>query len=432
MPEDINFFDGVYSQRQFTRYKTDPVPKEAIDKVIEAATKAPNGGNAQPWHFVAVTDRNLVEEVGRHYREQWLANTGGGVQGEKSPPGEPRVYQFARYLANHIHESPALLIACADHSRGYMPYTPGEPIVQGRYASSLWLAVQNMFLAARAQGLGTRICGIGRREQEVKEILGLPDYMETVVLSPLGCPRGKFGPADRMPASQFTHYNHWGNRPNGDFKTDGAGTEIGLMEAMNTQRQMTRYKPDPVPIEAINKMIEAATKAPSGANCQAWEFMVITEPDLISEVSRHYREQWLGSRGGSPEGPPDEPRVYQFARYLANHIHESPALMLVCVDHKRGFIPYNADEPLSRDRYASSIWLAIQNLFLAGRTLGLGTRLTTTHIAREPQIKELLGIPDHVETVMLTPVGYPRGRFGAPDRLPPSEVSSYNRFGNKG
>ena len=68
------------------------------------------------------------------------------------------------------------------------------------------------------------------------------------------------------------------------------------MEAMNTQRQMTRYKSDPVPIEAINKMIEAATKAPSGANCQAWEFMVITEPGLVSEVSRHYREQWLGSR----------------------------------------------------------------------------------------------------------------------------------------
>ena len=178
MPEDINFFDGVYSQRQFTRYKTDPVPKEAIDKVIEAATKAPNGGNAQPWHFVAVTDRNLVEEVGRHYREQWLANTGGGVQGEKSPPGEPRVYQFARYLANHIHESPALLIACADHSRGYpwgayspgslrflplaggpehvgyMPYTPGEPIVQGRYASSLWLAVPCSWQPApRALGL---------------------------------------------------------------------------------------------------------------------------------------------------------------------------------------------------------------------------------------------------------------------------------------
>ena len=78
-------------------------------------------------------------------------------------------------------------------------------------------------------------------------------------------------------------------------------------------------------------------------------------------------------------------------------------LVLVCVDHSRGLIPYTSGQPIVRGRYASSVWLAVQNLILAARALGLGTRLTTTHLRREPEIKALLGIPDQVETVALIP-----------------------------
>ena len=82
-------------------------------------------------------------------------------------------------------------------------------------------------------------------------------------------------------------------------------------------------------------------------------------------------------------------------------------------------------------RAGCSIWLAVQNLFLAAQALGLGTRITTTHIREEEKIKEWLGIPDYIETVCLTPLGYPRGRFGLTNRKPAAEVTSYNRFGNK-
>ena len=134
-------------------------------------------------------------------------------------------------------------------------------------------------------------------------------------------------------------------------------------------------------------------------------------------------------RGDRPA--PDESPVYRAARYLANHFHEVPAMILVCVDHSRGSGGYNAGEPLVRDRYGSSIWLAVQNLFLAARALGLGTRLTTTHIRREDEVKALLNIPECVETVCLTPLGYPRGRFGPTDRIPAAQVSSFNRWGSQ-
>lgn len=204
---------------------------------------------------------------------------------------------------------------------------------------------------------------------------------------------------------------------------------MDIFEAMYTQRQITRFKPDPVPIDSIRKVIEAATKAPSGGNTQPWHFIAITDPDLISKIGNIYGELWLGARGTRPQ--PGETPAYRAARYLANHFHEVPAMILVCVDHSRGSGGYTSGEPLVRDRYGSSIWLAVQTLFLAARALGLGTRLTTTHIRREDEVKALLNIPEYVETVCLTPLGYPRGRFGPTDRIPAAQVSSFNGWGRQ-
>ncbi len=206
--------------------------------------------------------------------------------------------------------------------------------------------------------------------------------------------------------------------------------EAGLFEAMHTQRGVVRYRPDPVPKEAIQKIIEAATMAPSGGNTQPWEFLVITDQLLLADVARLYRELWLGRFGA--QAPPDESPGYRSGRYLANHLHEVPAMVLVCVDHSRVGVPYNAGQPMVRGLYASYIWPAVQNLMLAARALGLGTRLTTILTARERELKALLGMPDHVETVALIPLGYPRGRFGLLDRRPASEVTSYNRWGSRG
>ena len=87
--EEIGLFEAIYSQRQITRYKPDPVPREAIDTIIDAATKAPNGGNTQPWEFIAITDRDLVTKIGQLYREAWL-----GAMGATPPSNESSVYTY--------------------------------------------------------------------------------------------------------------------------------------------------------------------------------------------------------------------------------------------------------------------------------------------------------------------------------------------------
>ena len=206
--------------------------------------------------------------------------------------------------------------------------------------------------------------------------------------------------------------------------------DMNLFEAMYSQLSITRFRPDPVPKEAIDKIIEAATQAPSGGNQQHWEFIAITDPEVVAQVGNVYREVWLAQMGAQPR--PDESLVYRAARYLANHMPEVPAMILACVDHNKGYAPRTRGQPMNTGFYASSIWPAAQNLFLAARALGLGTRLTTAHLRGEQRIKDILGIPDHVETVMLTPLGYPRGSFGPVRRQPAAEVTSYNRYGNRG
>ena len=207
MAEQMGLFEAIYSQRQITRYKPDLVPPGALEHIIDAATKAPNGGNTQPWEFVVVNDPALVRQLGELYKTTWL-----DAMGWVPAPTESRVYRHARYLAHHMPEVPAMIVVCADHSRG-SGYQPGQPIERGRHAASLWPAVQNLFLAARALGLGTRITTVlNRQEDAVRELLGLPEYAEMVCLTPVGYPRGSFGPTTRRPAAEVTSINGWGNR----------------------------------------------------------------------------------------------------------------------------------------------------------------------------------------------------------------------------
>ena len=205
--------------------------------------------------------------------------------------------------------------------------------------------------------------------------------------------------------------------------------EVGLFEAIYSQRSFTRFKPVPVPRGAIEHIIDAATKAPSGGNNQPWEFIVITDPEVIAQVGNVYREMEAEFLAAQPNA--DESPVYRAARYLGDHMHEVPAMILACVDHGSSSTSGQTGA-FVRGSQASSIWPAVQNMFLAARALGLGTRLTTAHLRGEQRIKDILGVPDHVETVMLTPLGYPMGSFGATQRRPSAEVTSYNRYGNRG
>lgn len=199
--------------------------------------------------------------------------------------------------------------------------------------------------------------------------------------------------------------------------------EIGLFEAMYSQRAVREFKPDPVPDEVIHKLIEAATKAPSGSNRQGWKFLVIRDVELKRKIGEYYnraRESRYG--GGAAPASNIPPRRQAASNYMAEHMHEVPVLILACIEHDGG--------PSTMSR-GGSIYPAVQNLLLAARGLGLGSVITSLHKQYEDEVKALLGIPDNVETAALLPIGYParRSPYGPTTRAPVEEVTYYDKWG---
>ena len=204
--------------------------------------------------------------------------------------------------------------------------------------------------------------------------------------------------------------------------------EIGLFEAMYTQRAIRRLKPDPVPDELVNKLIEAATKAPSGGDRQPWAFIVIRDAAAKQQIGAWYRDAWDKTYGQIPQDARDQlddrtKRVYRSAEHLAFHLAEAPVFILVCLTG----VPRLAPNVAGASHYGS-VFPAVQNLLLAARGLGLGASLTTLHKLHEDEVKQLLGIPQAVETIALVPVGYPKGRYGPNRRRPVEEVLHMERW----
>jgi nitroreductase len=218
--------------------------------------------------------------------------------------------------------------------------------------------------------------------------------------------------------------------------------EPTVFETMYSLRAMRRLKPDRVPEDLIWKVLEAGTKAPSGGDSQPWRFIVVQDPGTKAFIQERYKKAWdlylqanlekISRRDPPPTAEEMDRRVRmgRAATYLAEHLHEVPVLILVCMT-PRGLVQVrtqHGDMGSGAARYAS-IFPAVENMLLACRALGLGATLTTLHLLYESEIKGRLGIPDDVETVALLPIGYPMGRFGPTTRLPVGEVTYWDRWG---
>ena len=192
-----------------------------------------------------------------------------------------------------------------------------------------------------------------------------------------------------------------------------------VFEAISTLRAMRRLKTDPVSDEDVWKLLDAAIKAPSGGNSQPWNFLVVRDPETKRKIGEYYLDAWDKSYGSGPGQAMKERMggVYSSAEHLAHHLAEAPVFIIAT---SRG----GASNPM----VGASIYPAVQNLMLAARALGLGTTLTTLHKLHEKEVKELLGIPDDVATMALIPVGWPKGKFGVPPRIPTEKVAYWEQW----
>lgn len=163
----------ILARRSIRRYTGEKVNGEAIQKVLEAGMAAPSAGNQQPWHFIVLDDRTVLDAVPEHHPHSSM-----------------------------IREAPVAILVCGDISAEKH---------QGYWVQDCAAATQNMLLAVTDLGLGAVWLGVYPREDRVRGLrglLGLPEHIIPFSLIPIGHPAEEKPPAGRFDSGRI-HYNRW-------------------------------------------------------------------------------------------------------------------------------------------------------------------------------------------------------------------------------
>ncbi len=198
---DMNIGEAMFSQRAIRKLKPDPISDEDIKTILDAASKAPNGGNQQPCRFLVIKDRNKIKKLGELYHEAWWAKRWDEHRWTKREdiPKEDKTHRASMQLADEMKNAPAVILVFST--------------VPNR-ANSIFPSVQNLLLAARVLGIGSTLTSLHAKVMDrVYDTFNIPKNMEFHCCIPLGYPRGRFGPTQRKPTAETTYYNEWDSPP---------------------------------------------------------------------------------------------------------------------------------------------------------------------------------------------------------------------------
>jgi nitroreductase len=205
----VELHEALYTTRAMRRVTSEPIPLDAQARILDAAIRAPSGGNQQGWRFVVVDDPALIGRLGPLYRDAmaqlWATGYRDRIEAAARAPRDEASVQFervrtsAQWLADHFETVPLFLFA----------FTRSDP-----RGGSIYPAVWSAMLAARAEGIGTCMTSVlsAFHHAEVLELLGVPDGHGWTLFATVsfGYPTGRWGVAPRRPVHEVAHRNLWG------------------------------------------------------------------------------------------------------------------------------------------------------------------------------------------------------------------------------
>ena len=213
----MEIYEAMSTLRAVRRLKPDPIPPEVLSRVLQAAAWAPTGGNVQPFRIVTVSAPELLEEIQGLYAQEWSRYTADmRAEGDELALPRQKMMRAGDYLAANMASIPVLAVFCFNpHLMAIPDAGLDRPSVVG--GGSVYTAVQNFMLAARAEGLGcvltTLLCF---QEAKLKELLDIPPDWGTCAHVPLGYPvLGGHGVISRRPISKLVYENRWGRAKQG-------------------------------------------------------------------------------------------------------------------------------------------------------------------------------------------------------------------------
>jgi nitroreductase len=200
--------EAMRTQRAIRRLKPDPVEDELILQLIDLAIRAPTGSNAQNWEFIVVKDPKVKERLARLNRQAWGLAVKVYRRKAQTDPRKEKIRAAVQWQTDHFEEIPVFVVACLKGR-----YLPFVHLSTTSYFGSIYPAVQNLLLAARAVGLGAALTTIPLWNTfAVRKALGLPWSVTPCALIPLGWPLGHYGPTTRKPVHEVVSFDRFGNR----------------------------------------------------------------------------------------------------------------------------------------------------------------------------------------------------------------------------
>jgi nitroreductase len=207
--ESLTALEALHSTPARRYLSAEPIPDDVLWAILDAAIRGPSGGNSQGWGWVIVTDQAVKDQVAVWYRANWERMYGSRREQILSAPPEvnggltPRGFLGAEHLAGHIQEAPVWVFAVLRNA---------AEAKSPRVGSSIYGAVQQLCLAARAYGVGTSLTTLySGHEEELRSLLGLPDDALSMALIPMGYPaQGRWAQPKRRPVEEVVHWGRWG------------------------------------------------------------------------------------------------------------------------------------------------------------------------------------------------------------------------------
>lgn len=215
---DETLYDLMGSQKSIRRLRSDPIPDDVLNRIMQAATFAPSA-KRRPWRMVMVKDAGKKQALGALYSEIWKSQISESFRASFAHLPEVQRLQQERtvdagdYLSDHFADVPVVAVVCFHPEEIPAPDADFDrlSVVGG---SAIYPAVQNFMLACRAEGVGCVLTALlCQVEEQVKEILDVPADWYTAAVIPMGYSVGKgYGPTKRVPVSDLFYENAWENQ----------------------------------------------------------------------------------------------------------------------------------------------------------------------------------------------------------------------------
>ena len=214
---DLSICDKLLTTTRSIRRRLDlsrPVPPALIEECLEVAVQSPSATNTQKWRFLVIREAEKRAGIARLYKrafESYWEQADDATYGPTGPASTEaqRMLDSAVYLVDHLHEAPVHVLFCIEDQVRDVPL-----FEQATAYGSILPAAWSFMLAARARGLGCCWTTVHlTHAAEAAKLLNIPDSVTQCALLPVAYYTGTdFKAARRIPATQLTHWDAWGQK----------------------------------------------------------------------------------------------------------------------------------------------------------------------------------------------------------------------------